>query len=90
MGSHFVRLTKWDPIEYYFYCTLHVAKYNLIVIIASCLDVCCVLMVCNILYKFDIHNGMASQNKKKKVIKSIQLNILELKIEGSDINGVIK
>jgi len=47
-------------------------------------------MVCNILYKFDIHNGMASQNKKKKVIKSIQLNILELKIEGSDINGLIK
>ena len=44
--------TKWDPIEYCFYCTLivvlslsedghlqpkHVAKYNLIVIIASCL-----------------------------------------------------
>ena len=31
----------------------HVAKYNLIVIIASCLDVCCVLTVHNILYKFD-------------------------------------
>ena len=59
---------KWDPIEYYFYCTLilsliglkvavysrtHVAKYNLIVIIASCLDVCCVLTVRNILYKSD-------------------------------------
>ena len=44
--------TKWDPIEYYFYCTLivvlswpedgrsrpkHVTKYYLIVIIASCL-----------------------------------------------------
>jgi len=29
----------------------HVAKYNLIVIIASYLDVCCVLTVHNILYK---------------------------------------
>jgi len=29
----------------------HVAKYNLIVITASCLDVCCVLTVHNILYK---------------------------------------
>ena len=38
----------------------HVAKYNLLVIIASCLDVCCVLTVRNILYKFDIHNGIAS------------------------------
>ena len=28
-----------------------VAKYNLILIIASCLDVCCVLTVHNILYK---------------------------------------
>jgi len=28
----------------------HVAKYNLIVIIASCLDVCCVLTVHNTLY----------------------------------------
>jgi len=59
---------KWDPIAYHFYCTLilflnwpedgrlrpkHVAKYNLILIIASCLDVCCVLTVHNILYKFD-------------------------------------
>jgi len=57
---------KWGPIEYYFYCTLivalswpedgrlrpkHVAKYNLIAIIASCLDVCCVLTVHNIIYK---------------------------------------
>jgi len=38
----------------------HVAKYNLIVIIASCLDACCVLMVHNVIYKFGIHNGMAS------------------------------
>ena len=30
----------------------HVAKYNLIVIIASCLDACCVLTMYNILYKF--------------------------------------
>ena len=58
--------TKWDPIEYYFYCTLillliglkmavygrkNVAKYNLIVIIASCFDVCSVLTVRIILYK---------------------------------------
>ena len=58
--------TKWDPIEYYLYCTLilfsnwpedgrlrpkHVAKYKLFVIIASCLDVCCVLAVHIILYK---------------------------------------
>ena len=38
------------------YIWLHVsavAKYNLIVIIASCLDVCRVLTVHNILYKFD-------------------------------------
>jgi len=35
-------------------------NYNLIVIIASCLDVRYVLTVRNILYKFDIHNGMAS------------------------------
>ena len=43
----------------------HVAKYNLIVIIASCLDVCCVLTVHSTLYKFGIHNGMASLSKKK-------------------------
>ena len=41
----------------------HVAKHNLIVIIASCLDVCCVLTVHNILHKSDIHNGMASLKK---------------------------
>jgi len=34
----------------------HVAKYNLIVIITSCLDLCCVLTAHNI--QFDIHNGM--------------------------------
>jgi hypothetical protein len=38
----------------------HVAKYNLIVIIAFSLDAYCVLTKHNILYKFDIHNGMAS------------------------------
>jgi len=32
----------------------HVAKYNLLVIIASCLDVCCVLTVHNTLYKYVI------------------------------------
>ena len=31
----------------------HVAKYNLIVIIASCLDVSCALTLNNVLYKFD-------------------------------------
>ena len=31
----------------------HVAKYNVILIIASCLDVCCVLTVRNVLYKFE-------------------------------------
>ena len=31
----------------------HVAKYNLIVITASCLDVCCVLTVHNMLHKSD-------------------------------------
>ena len=31
------------------------AKYNLIVIIAACLDVYCVLTVYNILYKFNIN-----------------------------------
>ena len=41
----------------------HVAKYNLIVIIASCLDVCCVLTVRNILYKFD--NTQRDGPKKK-------------------------
>ena len=60
--------TKCDPTKYYFYCTLivvlswpedgrsrpkHVAKYNLTVIIASCLDVSYVLTVHNILYKSD-------------------------------------
>jgi len=40
----------------------HVAKYNLAVIIVSCLDVCCVLTVHNILHKSDIHNAMTSLN----------------------------
>ena len=50
---------QWDPISF----TLkwpeggrlrpkNVAKYNLILIIASCLDVCCVLTIHNILHKF--------------------------------------
>ena len=58
MGSH------WVPFLLYLNIVLswpedgrlqpkHVAKYNLIVIIASCFDVCCVLIVHNILYKFD-------------------------------------
>ena len=44
----------------------HVAKYNLIVIIASCLDVCCVLKVHNILYKFDNTQRDGLSLKKKK------------------------
>jgi len=42
----------------------HVAKYNLILIIASCTDVRCVLTIHNILYKSDKHNGMASRKKR--------------------------
>jgi len=66
--------TKWDPIEWYFYCTLivllswpedgrsrpqHVAKYHLIVIIASCL-MYVVYWRC-LMYYTDliIRNGMA-------------------------------
>jgi len=59
--------TKWDPIEWYFYCTLivvlswpedgrsrpkHVTKYHLTVVIASCLDVRCVLTVHNIMNRY--------------------------------------
>ena len=47
----------------------HVAKYNLIVIIASCLDVCCVLTVRNTLYKFDkTQRDDLSLSLKKKLI----------------------
>jgi len=46
MGSHLVHINGRSRPK-------HVAKYNLILIIASCLDVCCVLTVHNILYKFD-------------------------------------
>jgi len=72
--------TKWDPIEYYFYCTLivvlswpedgrsrpkYVAKYYLIVIIASCLMYVvywrCIIYYTNLI----IHNGMASLSQKK-------------------------
>ena len=54
--------TQWGPISFKDgrLRPKHVAKYNLIVNTASCLDVCCVLTVHNILYKFDIHNVMAS------------------------------
>ena len=77
--------TKWDPIECYFLLYLnivlnwpedgrlrpkYVAKYNLIVIIASCLDICCVLTVHNILYKFDNTqwDGLSLSKKKMKNI----------------------
>jgi len=44
----------------------HVAKYNLTVIIASCLDISCVLTVRNVLYEFDnIQRGGLSQKKMK-------------------------
>ena len=44
----------------------HVATYNLIVIIAYCLNVCCVLTVQNILYKFDNtqRDGLSLSHKK--------------------------
>jgi len=62
MGSHFVHINvnKWDPINVVLSWPEdgrsrpnHVAKYNPTLITASCLDVCCVLTVHNILYKFD-------------------------------------
>ena len=46
----------------------HVAKYNLIVIIASCLVVCYVLTVRNILYKSDNTQGDGlSRSLSKKI-----------------------
>ena len=69
MGSHWVLFLMYLNIvlsgpEVGRLRSKHVAKYNLIIIIASCLDVCCVLTVQNILYKFDMHNGIASLKKK--------------------------
>ena len=69
MGSHWVLFLMYLNIvlsgpEVGRLRSKHVAKYNLIIIIASCLDVCCVLTVQNILYKFDMHNGIASLSKK--------------------------
>ena len=47
----------------------HVAKYNVNVIIASCPDVCCVLTVYNISYKFDnTQRDGLSQKKKNPVV----------------------
>jgi len=42
----------------------HVAKYNLLVIIASCLDVCCVLTVHSISYKLNNaqRDGVSQKN----------------------------
>ena len=45
----------------------HVANYNLTVIIASCLDVCCVLTVHNMLYKMEI----ALMMWEKKILRKI-------------------
>jgi len=42
----------------------HVVQYNLIVIIASCLDVCCVLTVHNILYNLIYTAGWPLSNLK--------------------------
>ena len=54
----------------------HVAKYNLIVIIASCLDLCCVLTVRNILHKFNnTPRDDLSLSQKGHNIK-IELNVL--------------
>jgi len=82
MRFHFVH------IKYYFYRTLivvlslpedgrsrpkHVAKHNLIVTVASCFDVCCVLMVNNILYKFDNTQrdglSLSLSLKKRKIMQ---------------------
>ena len=89
MGSHFVHIkfyqrlmwTEWDPIKYYFYCTLivvlswpedgrsrpkHVAKYHLILIIASCL-MYVVYWRCTTYYTNLItQNGMVSLSLFKK------------------------
>ena len=90
-------LTKWDPTEYRFYCTLivvrswpedgrsrpkHVAKYNLIVIIASCL-MCVVYWRCVIYYTDLItHNGMAplslSLSKKNNILINIRTQSLNI------------
>ena len=53
----------------------YVAKYNLIVIIASCLDVFCVLTVYNILYKFDNtqRGGLLQKKLRKSVWNSEQM-----------------
>jgi len=48
---------------------LYVARYILIVIIASCLDICYVLTVHNILNNFDIYNGVASLSLSKEKLK---------------------
>ena len=75
--------TKWDPIKYYCYCTLiavlgwpedgrsrpkHVAKYNLIVIIASCL-MYVVYWRCMIYYTFWLYTTgwRLSLSLKKKI-----------------------
>ena len=50
----------------------HVAKYNLIVIIASCLDVCCVLTVHNILYGFDNTQRYGLSEVYRNSLRSLQ------------------
>jgi len=52
----------------------HVAKYNLILIIASCLDVCCVLTVHNILYNIwfvprNVYTGLEEIQYQCTVVK---------------------
>ena len=51
----------------------HVAKYNLILIIASCLDLCCVLTVQNILHKFYYtqRDGLSQEFKDYDVLEKI-------------------
>jgi len=68
MGSHWVLLLLYLNIVLSWpedgrLRPKHVTKYNLIVIMCILFDVCYVLTVHNILYKFDIHNGMASLKK---------------------------
>jgi hypothetical protein len=92
MGSHWVlfllyfnTVLKWPDDG----CLQpkHVAKYNLIVIIATCLDVCCVLTVHNILYKSDNtqQDGLSKKKKYWKVYHTTELQ----KYSQSDIKNRI-
>ena len=59
----------------------HAAKYNLIVITVSCLDVCCVLTVCNILYMIFLFLTL------KKTHRVIQKNGLNWTVNGASTHA---